>query len=114
MQSSESAPFTVLSNKEFSPSRPEETIRLKSSASLPSIVADGYLPSFSTDQTKEDMEDVSSEENLLSTPTQSHFDLPQTVEAPKQPSTFSIFSYDVPPSNHDSRRTFVRSQSIRQ
>lgn len=115
MQSSESAPFTVLSNKEIPSSHPEEVIRLKPSVSLPSIMADGYQSSFSTDQAKkEDSEDVSSEESLLSTPTQSHFDLPQTVETPKVSSTFSIFSYDVPSSKHDSRRTFVRSQSFRQ
>ena len=116
MQSSESVPFSVLSNKEISSSHPEETIRLKSSVSLPSIMADGYHSSFSSDQVKrEDSEDVPpSDETLLSTPTQSHFDLPQTVETPKQTSTFSIFSYDVSPSKHDSRRSFVRSQSFRQ
>lgn len=114
-QSSESAPFTVLSNKEISLSHPEETIRLKSSVSLPTIMADGYHSSFSADQVKkEDPEDVPSEESLLSTPTQSHFDLPQTVETPKAPSAFSIFSYDVPSSKFDSRRTFSRGQSFRQ
>jgi len=114
MPSSESAPFSVISNKEITSSRPEETIRLKSSVSLPSIISPGYRPSFSTDQVqKEDPEDVSFEENLLSTPTQSNFELPQAVETPKAPSTFSIFSYDVPPSKHDSRRTFRRTQSHR-
>ena len=115
MQSSESAPFTVLSNKDISSSRPEETIRIKSSASSPSIMSPGYHPSFPTDQVKkEDPEEVSSEESLLSTPTQSHFELPQTVETPKAPSAFTIFSYDVPPSKLDSRRTFLRTQSFRQ
>lgn len=61
----------------------------------------------------EDPEDVS-EETLLSTPTQSHFELPQTVETPKASPTFSIFSYDVPSSKRDSRRTFTRTQSFRQ
>lgn len=115
IQSSESVPFSVLSNKELSPSRPEETVRIKSSTSLPSIMADGYHSPFSGDQVKkEDPEDIPSDESLLSTPTQSHFDLPQTVETPKQPSTFSIFAYDVSPSKHGSRRSFVRSQSFRQ
>jgi hypothetical protein len=114
VQSSESGPFAVLSNKDISSSHPEETIRLKSSVSSPSIMSPGYHPSFSTDQVKkEDPEDVSSEESLLSTPTQSHFDLPQTVETPKTSSTFSIFSYDVPPSKLDSRRTSLRTQSFR-
>src|SRR5579872_7130610 len=114
MSSSESAPFTVLSNTEISPSHPEETIRLKPSVSLPLIVSDGYHSSFSTDQMKEGHEDSSSEETLLSTPTQSHFELPQTTETPKAPSTFSIFSYDVSSSKLDSRRTFIRNQSFRQ
>ena len=112
MQSSESAPFALLSNKDIPSPYPEETIRLKPSVSLPSS---GYHSSFPTDQAnKEDPEDVSSEESLLSTPTQSHFELPQTVETPKAPSTFSIFSYDVPSSKPDSRRTFLRTQSFRQ
>ena len=115
MQSSESAPFAVLSNKDISSSHSEETIRLKPSVSLPSTMSSGYHPSFPTDRVeKEDPEDVSSEENLLSTPTQSHFELPQTVETPKAPPTFSIFSYDVPSSKLDSRRTFLRTQSFRQ
>lgn len=114
MPASESAPFSVLSNKEISSAHPEETIRLKPSASLPSILSDGYHSSFSADQVKEDLEDASSEETLLSTPTQSHFELPQTVETPKVPSSFSIFSYDVSSSKLDSRRTFIRSQSFRQ
>jgi hypothetical protein len=115
MQSSESVPFSVLSNKEISSPHPEETIRLKPSVSLPSIMSAGYHSSFPADQIKtEDPEDVSSEESLLSTPTQSHFELPQTVEAPKAPSTFSIFSYDVPSSRLDSRRTFLRTQPFRQ
>jgi len=114
MPSSESTPFSVISNKEITSSHPEETIRLKSSVSSPSVISSGYRPSFSTDQVhKEDPEDVSSEEGLLSTPTQSSFELPQTVETPKAPSTFSIFSYDVPPSKHDSRRSFRRTQSHR-
>jgi len=115
MHSSESAPFVVLSNKEISSSHPEETIRLKPSMSLPSIMSDGNRSSLSADQVrKEEPEEISPEETLLSTPTQSHFELPQTVETPKAPSTFSIFSYDVPSSRLDSRRTFVRSQSFRQ
>jgi hypothetical protein len=115
MQSSESAPFAVLSNKEISSAHPEETIRLKPSASLPSIMSDGYHSSFSTDQVKkEDPEDVSSEEGLLSTPTQSHFELPQTAETQKAQPAFSILSYDVPSSKLDSRRTFIRSQPFRQ
>lgn len=115
MQSAESAPFVVLSNKEISSSHPEETIRLKSSVSLPSIMSDGNRPPAPADRMKkEEPEDISSEETLLSTPTQSHFELPQTVETPKVPSAFSIFSYDVPSSKLDSRRTFVRSQSFRQ
>lgn len=114
MPSSESAPFSIISNKGITSSHPEETIRPKSSVSLPSIISPGYHPSFSTDQTqKEDPEDVSSEESLLSTPTQPNFELPQTAETPKASSTFSIFSYDVPPSKHDSRRTFRRTQSHR-
>jgi hypothetical protein len=114
MQSSESAPFTVLSNKEIS-SHPEEANRLKPAVSSPSIMADSYQSSFTANQVKkEESEDLPSEEGLLSTPTQSHFELPQTVETPKAPSTFSIFSYDVPPSKLDSRRTFVRSQPFRQ
>jgi hypothetical protein len=112
MQPSESAPFAVLSNKDISASHPEETMRLKPSVSLPST---GYRSSFPTDQVKkEDPEDVSSEESLLSTPTQSHFELPQPAETPKTSSAFSIFSYDVPPSKLDSRRTFLRTQSFRQ
>jgi len=115
VQPSESAPFVVLSNKEISSSHPEETVRLKPSISSPQIVSDGNHSSLSADQVKkEELEDISSEESLLSTPTQSHFELPQTVETPKVPSTFSIFSYDVPSSKIDSRRTFVRSQSFRQ
>ena len=62
----------------------------------------------------EDPEDISSEESLLSTPTQSHFELPQTLETPKASPSFSIFSYDVPPPKRDSRRTFLRTQSFRQ
>lgn len=111
MQSSESAPFTVISNKDISSSHLDETIRLKPSVSLPSVRSAGYHSPFTTDQAqKEDSEDVSSEEGLLSTPTQSQFELPQTLETPK---AFSIFSYD-PPSKLDSRRTFLRSQSFRQ
>ena len=112
MQSSESAPFVVISNKEISSSHPEETIRLKPSISLPSIMSDGNR---SADQVKkEELEDMSSEDGLLSTPTQSHFELPQPVETPKASPSFSIFSYDVPSSKLDSRRTFVRTQSFRQ
>ncbi|KAF9653771.1 hypothetical protein BDM02DRAFT_3107768 [Thelephora ganbajun] len=115
MQSSESVPFAVLSNKDISSPHPEETIRLKPSVSLPSIMSDGYHSPFSTDQVKkEDHEDVSSEESLLSTPTQSHFELPQTVETSKAPSTFSVFSYDVSSSKLDSRRTFLHTQPFRQ
>jgi len=115
MQSSESVPFTVLSNTDISSPHSDETTRLKSSVSLPSVMSVGYHPSFPADQVKkEDPEDVSSEESLLSTPTQSHFELPQTVETPKAQSSFSIFSYDVPPSKLDSRRTFLRPQSFRQ
>lgn len=116
MQSSESTPFVVISNKErISSSHSEETIRLKSSLSLPSILSDGNRSPFSIDQSKkEEAEDISSEEGLLSTPTQSHFELPQTVETPKASSAFSIFSYDVPSSKLDPRRTFVRTQSFRQ
>lgn len=115
MQSSESAPFTVLSNKDISSSHPEETIRLRPSVSLPSIMPSGYHSSFPTDQVKkEDPEDVSSEESLLSTPTQSHFELPQTVETPKASSTFSIFSYDVPQPRLDSRRAFLRTECFGQ
>jgi hypothetical protein len=112
---SESAPFAVLSNKDISSLHPEETIRLKPSASLPSVRSVGYHSSFPTDQVKkEDTEDVVSEESLLSTPTQSHFELPQAAETPVAPSSFSIFSYDVPSSKRDSRRTFLRTQSFRQ
>ena len=115
MQPSESAPFAVLSNKDLSSTRPEETIRLKPSVSLPSVISVGYHPSFTTDQVqKEDPEDVPSEDGLLSTPTQPHFELPQTAETPKASASFSIFSYDVPPSKLDSRRTFLRTQSFRQ
>jgi len=115
MQSSESVPFTVLSNTDISSPHSDETTRLKSSVSLPSVMSVGYHPSFPADQVKkEDPEEVSSEESLLSTPTQSHFELPQTVETPKAQSSFSIFSYDVPPSKLDSRRTFLRPQSFRQ
>lgn len=114
MPSSESTPFAVLSNKEISSPHSGETIRLKPSVSLPSIMPDGYHSPFSPDGAKmEDPEDVS-EETLLSTPTQSHFELPQTVETPKASPTFSIFSYDVPSSKRDSRRTFTRTQSFRQ
>jgi hypothetical protein len=114
MQSSESAPFALLSNKDISSLHPEETIRLKPSVSLPSVTSVGYHSSFPTDQVKEDPEDVPSEDGLLSTPTQSHFELPQTVETPVTPPSFSIFSYDVSSSNFDSRRTFLRTQSFRQ
>jgi len=114
MQPSESVPFTVLSNTEISPSYPEETIRLKPSVSLPSVISAGYHSSFSADRVgKEDPEDTT-EESLLSTPTQSHFELPQPVETPKAQASFSVFSYDVPPSKHDSRRTFLRTKSFRQ
>lgn len=109
MQPSESAPFVVLSNKDISSCTLEETTRLKPAVSSPSIMSDG---NHSSDQVKkEESEDISSEESLLSTPTQSHFELPET---PKASPTFSIFSYDVPPSKLDPRRTFVRSQSFRQ
>jgi len=115
VQPSESAPFAVLSNKDLSSNHPEETIRLKPSVSLPSVMSVGYHQSFPPDQmSKEDPEDVPSEESLLSTPTQPHFELPQTVETPKGSASFSIFSYDVPPSKLDSRRTFLRTQSFRQ
>jgi len=114
MQSSESVPFTVLSNTDISSSRPEETIRLKPSVSLPSVMSAGYHPSFPADQMKkEEPEDVP-EESLLSTPTQSHFELPQTVETSKAQPSFSAFSYDVPSSKLDSRRTFLRTRSFRQ
>jgi hypothetical protein len=114
MQSHESVPFVVISNKEISSCHPEETIRLKSSMSLPSILSDSNRSSLSIDQTKkEEPEDISSEESLLSTPTQSHFELPQTVETPKATSAFSIFSYDVPSSKLDPRRAFSRTQSFR-
>jgi len=114
MQSHESVPFVVISNKEISSCHPEETIRLKSSMSLPSILSDSNRSSISFDQTKkEESEDISSEESLLSTPTQSHFELPQTVETPKATPAFSIFSYDVPSSKLDPRRTFSRTQSFR-
>jgi len=114
LQSSESAPFAVLSNKDISSSHPEMTIRLKQSVSSPSIISPGYHSTFSADQTdKEDPEDVPSEESLLSTPTQSQFELPQTVETPKAQPVFSIFSYDVPPSKLDSRRTFLHTKSLR-
>ena len=109
VQPSESAPFAVLSNKDLSSTHPDETIRLKPSVSLPSVMPVGYHPSFPTDQMqKEDPEDVP-EESLLSTPTQPHFELPQTPETPKASPSFSIFSYDVPPSKHDSRRAFLRA-----
>lgn len=115
MQSSESVPFVVLSNKEIPSSHPEETVRLKPSISLPSTMSDSNRFSLSTNQAKkEEPEDISSEESLLSTPTQSHFELPQTVETPKASSAFSIFSYDVPSPKLDSGRTFVRTRSFRQ
>jgi len=115
MQPSDSVPFAVLSNTDISSPHPEETVRLKSSVSLPSVMSPGYHPSFPTDQVKkEDPEEVSSEESLLSTPTQSQFELTQTVETPKTQSSFSIFSYDVPSSKRDSRRTFLRTQPFRQ
>ena len=113
MQSSESAPFAVLSNKDISSSHPEMTIRLKPSVSSPSIMSPGYH-STTNQVDKEDPEDVPSEESLLSTPTQSQFELPQTVETPKAQSAFSIFSYDVPPSKLDPRRTFLHTQPLRQ
>ena len=74
----------------------------------------GYHPSFPTDQVKkEDPEEVPSEESLLSTPTQPHFELPQTVETPKASHSYSIFSYEVPSPKTETRRTFLRTQSLR-